>query len=349
MPRSFPRQNFLGVLCVVCLAPAACIDRDKTDSGSEPDGTTSTGSESTFDCADATFFGDQAEHAESGLVVGRVVSPSSAIPVAGAELTFAGLTDWTLSAEQGCFSIELPAGDATLAGHKGRYGLEHTFTVTAGERVDLGDLSLDTGDLRVAVIDGNYDSVEVLLTNLGIPYDSFAETEDLISSTMMLDSYDAIFANCGSITSRTPSRSFSTEDLDRLGQWVRAGGTLYASDLEWHLFEGAVPEALTFGETELDVIRGETGTVRAQILSRDVVQLLGHDQTDITFDLPGWAVVDAAEEAEVVVEASIDGAIRPLAAIHRTDPGRAVFTSFHNDHQATQDMQLILYELILSL
>jgi hypothetical protein len=336
-------------LFLACGGTAACIERDKEDTGARPPDSADSGEVPPFDCADATFFGDQSEHADAGVVIGRVVSPSGAIPVVGVELHFAGLPDWTLSAEHGCFRIELPAGDTTLEGDKGRYGVRSDFTVEAGEVVDLGDLALDAGGLRVAVIAGNYDSVEVLLTNLGIPYDTFAETEDLISSSSLLEGYDAVFANCGSVTSRTSSRSFSAEDLDRLGAWVRAGGTLYASDHEWRLFEGAIPEALTFGETEAEVLRGEAGTVRGGILSRDVVQLVGQNELDITFDLPGWAVVDAADQAEVVVEALIDGTTRPLAAIHRTDPGRAVFTSFHNDHQATQEMQLVLYELILSL
>lgn len=171
----------------------------------------------------------------------------------------------------------------------------------------------------------------------------------MLGNGAVLAGYDAVFANCGSSVSVDPNEDFSEDDLARVRTWIEGGGTLYASDLEYHLFDGAVPEALDFAESQSRVLRGETGTVRATVLDRDVVQLLGSEHTDITFDLPAWAVIDGGGEAQVVVEGEIDGRTRPMAALHRFGEGRAVFTSFHNDSQATQDMQTILYELILAL
>lgn len=43
------------------------------------------------------------------------------------------------------------------------------------------------------------------------------------------------------------------------------------------------------------------------------------------------------------------GGTHPLAAIHFPGGGRMIYTSFHNEQQITSDMELILYELLLSL
>lgn len=312
---------------------------DAADTGSAP---------ATFDCRDATFFGDQPAYDHAGTLVGSVASPSGEIPVAGAELTVDGEAAWAVSTEAGCFTLDLPAGSHRIEVEKGRYHTSFEVNIEAGADTDVGAVPLDTGDLRVAVIDGSYDSVELLLTHIGLPYDSFARTEDVIGSDAVLGRYDAIFANCGSETSRSNTDAFTDTQFARVRDWVEDGGTLYASDLEWELFEGVAPEALAFAAPG-DVLRGEMGVFDARVLSRDVVQLLGHEHIDITFDLPAWAVIEGGGEAEVVVEATVDGQTRPLAALHRMGDGRAVFTSFHNDHQATRDMQTVLYELILAL
>jgi hypothetical protein len=302
-----------------------------------------------FDCADATFLGDQPDYADAGTVKGSVRSPSGDIPVAGAEVSVDGESIWAQSAELGCFHLDLPPGLHTLRIDKGRYTADVEVDVTEGGLVDLGALPLDSGGLRVAVIEGEYDSVEVLLGHIGLEFDRYAHPDDVLGDRAVLDGYDAVFANCGSEVSRDPNAEFEPLQLARLRAWIDEGGTLYASDQEYALFAGTVPEALSFSDAPVDVLRGEIGTVEATVLNRDVVQLLGTDRTDISFDLPAWAVIEGEGEAQVVVEGRVDGQTHPLAALHRLGEGRAVFTSFHNDAQATQDMQIILYELILAL
>lgn len=302
-----------------------------------------------FDCTDATFLGEQPEYPDAGRVVGSVRSPSGEIPVAGATVTVDGQDAWAVSAEAGCFHLALPPGAHTLHVEKGRYTVALDVQISEGDTRSLDEVLLDDGGLRVAVIEGSYDSVEILLGHIGLEFDYYEHPDDVLGDRAVLDGYDAVFANCGSEVGRDPHADFAPEQLARLRSWIAEGGTLYASDLEYGLIAGAVPEALDFSSDPARVLRGEVGTVEATVLNRDVVQLLGSERTDITFDLPAWAVAESAGEAQVVVEGRVDGQTRPLAALHRMGEGRAVFTSFHNDAQATADMRLILYELILAL
>lgn len=311
------------------------------DSGSE--------TADSFSCLDATFFGNQPEYNGAGTIYGRIASPSGEVPVAGAEILIADQEAWAISAEGGCFFLTLPAGTHSLSAEKGRYSATESLEVTSGQSIDVGKIVLGTGGIRVAVIKGEYDSVEILLSHIGVPYDSYPKTEDVIDSDEMLAQYDAVFANCGSDTSRSNTGSFNDAQFTRLRAWIEAGGTLYTSDWEYSLFEGTVPEALSFASSDSEVRSGSAGSHDAAVLSRDLISLLGSDTAEINFDLPGWAMASGGGKAETLVEADIDGATRPLAALYRLGDGRAVFTSFHNESQVTSDMQLILYELILAL
>ncbi|MCP4921432.1 MAG: hypothetical protein GY913_31430 [Proteobacteria bacterium] len=131
-----------------------------------------------------------------------------------------------------------------------------------------------------------------------------------------------------------------------LRAWVESGGTLYVSDWEWELFEAVVPEAVDFRE---DPRIGEAGTLTATILDRNIAAMLGSETASVAFDLPSWAVIDGVDQATPLVQASVDGRQRPLAVSHAVGDGRVIFTSFHNEAQMTEDMQTILYSLILSL
>ena len=301
------------------------------------------------DCSAAEAFGNQPDYPTAGRVYGQVASPSGQLPVAGAEVTVDDQDAWTLSADGGCFGMSLPPGEHRLKVTKGRYRAATTVTVRADGEADLGRLLLDAGDLGVVVIDGAYDEVGILLDRIGLEYEGAVTTEEVLGDLGALQRHDVVFAACGSRTSLDNLDDLSDLPYDGIRAWVEAGGTLYVSDWEYPIFAGVAPEALTFSPEPSQVLSGPSGTLTARVLSRNVVALLGSEEVDIAFDLPGWAIVSAPGAAEVVVEAEVAGATRPLAAIHRLGSGRIVYTSFHNEAQATQDMLAVLYELILAL
>lgn len=219
--------------------------RDTAPDTATPD----TGTSDLASCVDATFFGSQPDFASAGTVVGRVASPSGHVPVSGARLsvTAEGKDAWTVSAEAGCFTLDLPPGTYTLELEKGRYTATRLATVVEGETVDLGELALDQGDLRLAVVHGKYDSVHLLIDELGIDFDTYTEPEDLFGDLELLNSYDAVFSNCGSTATTQNDAAYTPEQVANARAWVHAGGTLYTSDWEWELLlhhgRGARPDA----------------------------------------------------------------------------------------------------------
>ena len=295
------------------------------------------------------FFGEQPDFADGVVVRGAIVSPSGHLPIAGAVVSVDVGADraWMLTGPRGEFALTLPPGSATLSVEKGRYRVSGTFVIEPNRAVNLGDVALDAGDVRVAVVHGEYDAVNLLLDALGIGFDAFPHPEELFGSPDVLANYAMVFANCGSEISSDGREEYSEEMFANVRSWVAAGGTLYVSDLEWALFEGVAPEALEFAD---DPAIGEPVILTAEVLDRDIERLLGGPYVDIRFDLGGWAMIDAVGEALPIVVADVPGfGLHPLAALHHLDEGRMIFTSFHNEQQVTSDMELILYEVILSL
>lgn len=320
-------------------------DTNDTDSGL--DSGTETPTEQ-IDCSVTSFLGHQPEVASAGTLMGRIVSPSGTVPVSGATYTVDLGTDTAsvISAEHGCFRLDLPAGDYALDFHKGRYTAAGSASITEDTVTDVGELALDQGDLKLAVVSGKYDSVGHIIDELGIDFDTFASPGELFANLDTLNNYDAVFANCGSDYTTLNGEAYSPEELANARAWVEAGGTLYTSDWEWSLFRGVAPRALVWGD---DVLSGPQGTVQATIVDRNIQALLGGASAEITFDLPDWAMPEAAGTAQVLVNGTFAGIERPLAVMAFPGDGRAVFTAFHNESQITRDMQVILYELVLAL
>lgn len=286
------------------------------------------------DCADAVFFGHQPDYDATGQVVGQITSPGGSIGVGGANVTWDDA--WVVSQDGGCFSLDLPPGEHTLEVERGRYTARVEVTVVEGQRVDV-EAALES-DVQMAVVYGQYDNVGELIGHLGVDYDGVATLEEVFERDV--DTYDAIFVNCGGGGAGT-----DLQHLELRG-WVEGGGTLYVSDWEWALFEGVVPEAVDFRD---DPRVGEAGQLTATILDRSIAAMLGSEQASVAFDLPNWSVMDRTDKATALVEAEVDGQVRPLAVSYPVGEGRVIFTSFHNEAQMTRDMQTILYSLILSL
>ncbi|MBW2257508.1 MAG: carboxypeptidase regulatory-like domain-containing protein, partial [Deltaproteobacteria bacterium] len=102
---------------------ASCFPiADDTDTNTDTD--TDTVEETSIDCSQVPFFGDQPDFATSGTVMGRVTSPSGSVPLAGAQVEVAvgNQLAWTLSGEAGCFHLDLRPGEHELTVTKGRYG-----------------------------------------------------------------------------------------------------------------------------------------------------------------------------------------------------------------------------------
>ncbi len=310
------------------------------DTGDEPDS-------ATIECFEVK---DNPAFADSGTVFGRVMSPSGEIPVLSAivEIVIDGEAAWMLTNCDGAFSLDLPPGQHQLGVTKGRYTAGRQIEVFAGQPLDLGDVTLDVADVKIGVISGQYDDIGALITKAGLPMEVYGRPSDLLTDPAKMAELDLIFSNCGSLATTTSVAHYSPEEVANTRAWLEAGGTLYTSDWEYELFDAVVPEGLNFNSNPK---LGAVSAIEADVLDRDIQTMLGKATAELRFNLNDWVVIDSAEYAYVLAEGRVDGTGRthPMAALMPVGSGKAIFTSFHNESQITDDMEIILYDMILGL
>lgn len=97
---------------------------------------------------------------------------------------------------------------------------------------------------------------------------------------------------------------------------------------------------------------GRVGRIEARIVDDRLAALYGARALPIDFDLPGWVEIDGVSaDVEVLVEGDFGDRVRPLIVAFQPERGggRVVYTSFHNDDQATEDIRALLSALVFEL
>jgi hypothetical protein len=259
----------------------------------------------------------------------------------------------TKSDENGMFEFDdLAAGTYTLHVVKGSYEIVDEFEYDGTDRMNLGGQCLDVGDLKLAVVEGDWDSIQEILDYLGFPYDFYtaAEGEALVSDATALAPYDAIFLNCGASYDL-----WSAAATTGLGNYVFSGGKVYASDWAYIMIERAFPDMIHFVDEEFSGPKvGETGMVKAEVLDPALQDVMG-DEVDLYYQLGAWVVTDGVGKDSLVMvqgDASTTSGTIPDAPLTIRAPegkGTALYTTFHNEAQATSDAKQILFEFVLNL
>lgn len=124
---------------------------------------------------------------------------------------------------------------------------------------------------------------------------------DLVASPDLLAEYDIIFLNCGLSEGYT---EFNSNILD----YVSNGGILYATDYAFKYVQGISdgPEYIDFLDNEKS---GQSLSTEATIFDQDLIDwlqvnfgiTLNNDDTILLDELlPGWQVVDSANDATVI-------------------------------------------------
>lgn len=278
-----------------------------------------------------------------------------------------GTVDWTTetqTAANGSYTLrDLPPGTWTVQVEKGSYraSFQAVADDSGGVTEQDEDTCLDPDSVRIAVVTGEWDHIESLVSQLGLSYDAYPEASGLrsllsddVESGASLDDYDVLFIDCGDYRSLSGElRSLSP----RLLRWVQAGGSLYASDWAWQAVEVTWPELADFyGEDTVfeGPAVGMATEIDATVEDTTMAYAVGSSTAEISYNLDGWMVIDAAGEGTtVLVRGDVptyrgDVAGSPLAI--RAEPGgRVIYTTFHNEQQITGDMDAALREIILSL
>lgn len=282
------------------------------------------------------------------------------------------LETWT--DQEGRFTLDhVPDGSHTLLVEKGSFTA--SVPVTVSGTTELKEPTcLDPDSVSIAVVYGEYDQVQELITALGLPFDGYsgAELHTLLFDPERLSLYDIIFFNCGAGYSWLSEREAVAANLL---QYVEEGGSIYASDWAHQFIEAPFPRLIDFyGEDNLfvdpvvwqgDLSRvphiGMAGSINGQVLDETMQLRLGGG-AQLQYDLDAWVVplnTRAATTALIRGDAPVldlttgapAGVLKdvPLATRSHVGEGVVIYTSFHNEQQMTRDMEIALKEIILSL
>ncbi|HDM43282.1 MAG TPA: carboxypeptidase regulatory-like domain-containing protein [Firmicutes bacterium] len=300
------------------------------------------------------------EEGGEGLVSGTITAPDGETPVAGATVTITDeggqlgvvlLERSTQSQSDGTYSFsDIPDGEYTVMADKGHFHGEITIEVTNGNVQGDTDVEVDIDPTKVAVVPGIFDDIGAILTDMGIGFTTIYDS-DLVDWDIV-NSFYVIFLNCGSDTSYAEN-----EDVqENLRNFVKGGGSIYASDWEYLYIEYTWPDAIDFYGNDLsDPYIGSEQHVDADILDSELSDYMGKSVVEIYYNLGSWIVIDAVGEGTTThIQGDIEtdeGPMedKPLLVSFADEDGSVVYTTFHNETQLTEDAENILKYFVFEL
>lgn len=298
---------------------------------------------------------------------GKVCAPDGETSIAHATVTLHADRDYTAETNGlGNFQLyDLPPGEWDVSIDKGSFHTALTVELVAGEvtRLTVDDCApIEQGETKIAVVTGEFDDIGSLVSDLQFDYDTINGRSGTALRDFLLDEdrmarYDVIFFNCGIVNNWTQDQGAIAGNLR---QYVRNGGSIYASDWAYWLVEKGWPDEHNFAgpESRIDTaFVGLAGRVTGDVRDQAMADALGRDTADLRYDLDAWAAMDGAPDAEVLIRGeyrwmqgfSVQTAEGPLATRLYDGDGEVLFTTFHNERQTTGDMLILLREIILSL
>lgn len=216
--------------------------------------------------------------------------------------------------------------------------------------------SAQTANVRWLVVQGAYDGIQLLLSQLkgceltgagSVQPPSLSASDECEDAglTVMGDSvaedfpdadledYQAIFFNCGSFL------ALDADQVTRVRNYVNDGGNVYFSDLEDEMLLEVFPDTMEVPDDNNDT---SSGTLNDMTVADEGLQVFlgGADspQTtiDIEFDLGVWAVIGSVPDSwTTYIEGDISdlGAsytgVRPITAGGPQGDGCVFYTSYH--------------------
>ncbi len=278
---------------------------------------------------------------DSGLVKGVACAPKAGVSVAFANISIDISTPClssgntfhadTVADVKGSYAFNaVPPGVGTVKIVKGSFQTSIPVTIVGGQTLDLtqptSDRCFKAGAVKIAVVQGDADSIETLLTELGFAHDDFATSSGATSAGAKflgdgakMNTYDVIFVDCGSkldtIFAGTPKNTITAN----IKAFVAAGHSLYASDWAWLMVESAFPTAIEFYGDDLSTSKATAGpkptagprqgpgpsltekkagaaayTTTGNVVDAGLAAVLGKSSTTIYEDLGTWVVMQSA-------------------------------------------------------
>lgn len=295
-----------------------------------------------------------------GAMSGRICAPDGQTWLTGATVSVKlpnGKTLSTTTDIDGYFYLPcIPAGSHAFEIRKGSFTGNFQATITSNTtNVLQNPQCVDPSRTKIAVVWGEYDSIQNILDRLKLSYTFYqGNTYQLLSSLNEMKKYNIIFFNCGMDESLLNSTV-----ANNLRQYVKGGGSVYASDFSYDLIEVAWPQAVDWlgDDNQRDAAQQlSPAQVQANVLSPTLVNRLGgRSQITLNFSFCPCAGADSAGSGTQVVlsgDRSKQGNNNePLAIYFKPDPGggNVIYTTFHNDEQYSRTIDIILRFLIFEL
>lgn len=317
----------------------------------------------------------------AGSITGRLCDPSGDGWVVGAVVYISidyngdGIEDvriQTTTDADGYFTLEdVPTGNYTIHAEKGSYSAEIDVEFYGGDYEFEEEYCLDPESVNIAVVNGEFDHIGQILTELELNYDSYGSSTymNLLTDLEKMNEYDIIFFNCGMPFTWQNSQSLVTSNLS---SFVAEGGSVYASDWAHQIIEAAWPNKIDFvghdhefpdPYVDYDLTNtpyvGQSTYLEANVLDGTMSQILG-STAQINYDLDAWVVplsmgsgasamlTGTAPAWDLTTWDTVTYQNVPLA-VRFAPGGTVIYTTFHNESQMTSDMELALKEMILNL
>ncbi len=215
-----------------------------------------------------------------GTIIGRACAPSGDI-LAAATVTIEGVdcadgspfSLTTTTGGDGSYRIEnVPSGTHEVTIKSGSFERSFSALITDGQETDLtrqaSKYCLEADTVELAVISGEFDDVEGILTDLGLDYTEvgtdggqpdqitgqpsdrtgLGQSRAFLSDYSAMQQYDIIFINCGNLwlyLDALYSADIATIATN-LQRFVGDGGSVYASDWAHMFIETPFPNQLDF-------------------------------------------------------------------------------------------------------
>ncbi len=323
-----------------------------------------------------------------GAVKGVVCAPNEQIYVNDAKVTIQTfdcdgkpITLSVKSDKDGRYQFDqVPCGQHTLVIQKGSFSTQAVVQVKSGHTTDTSGaaykLCFQATKTKIAVLDGNWDDLGGIVAQLGFGYDLYTPEDTgegegtilaLLADPIALGQYDIVFAACGTYNGWMPQDH--PEVMDNLVQFVEGGGSLWMSDYAWVYGEYGFPDAIEyFGSDDvMDMYKKGSPqqlleqSLTGEILDGAMAAYLGKQTLQVHIDKGPQIAPQAAGTGTMVhVQAKVVqgplsqyplNATIPLVLSYKPGPeaGRVIYTNFHNDAQATEDIVKLMHYLVFTL
>lgn len=299
----------------------------------------------------------------TGFVEGTVYSANASKTISGANIfiTAQGVTYRTQTNTQGYFKLEAPTGSHILNIETGKgklFGTTVQVDIHEGQTLTLTQPQcMLHGRGQIAYIPGAYDAIQqIIIDSLG--YTAVAISPGSLSTLSYLQTFDAVFINCGA-----PDLTDSVA-YENLAQFVTDGGSLYVSDyavsylIGMHTGSCSRPLGFIDDATLCSVKSGSVVTLPGTIVAPDFQSFMGTSSMSIYYDLPQWEIIQSYDAT--YWEAVVTTSGLPALMLRKSDftngtstgnSGNIYYTTFHNEPNGliNQDMQHMLEFVILNL